>query len=52
MLAKFHIHWVNVTFSKEILTRMRYVSIFSNLLLVYLTKALLKIFCRAENVGT
>jgi hypothetical protein len=25
MLAKFHIHWASVTFSKKILTRMRYV---------------------------
>jgi hypothetical protein len=24
MLAKFHIHWASVTFSKKILTRMRY----------------------------
>jgi hypothetical protein len=24
MLAKFHIHWANVTFPKKILTRMRY----------------------------
>jgi hypothetical protein len=24
MLAKFHIHWTSVTFSKKILTRMRY----------------------------
>jgi hypothetical protein len=23
MLAKFHIHWASVTFSKKILTRMR-----------------------------
>jgi desulfoferrodoxin (superoxide reductase-like protein) len=24
MLENFHIHWTSVTFSKEILTRMRY----------------------------
>jgi desulfoferrodoxin (superoxide reductase-like protein) len=24
MLEEFHIHWANVTFSKKILTRMRY----------------------------
>jgi hypothetical protein len=24
MLAKFYIHWASVTFSKKILTRMRY----------------------------
>jgi hypothetical protein len=25
MLAKFHIHWASVTFSKNVLTRMRYI---------------------------
>ena len=24
MLAKFHIHWASIVFSKKILTRMRY----------------------------